>query len=100
MPRAQVEILTDFKYEDRTMADPHEHPSRTSFDATTGDLIAAGIYGDIVRDNFDAVPSALRHSNAPNSIYRHVSTKRRLLIAGWFIAIFVISALVSPYILN
>jgi len=82
------------------MADPHEPLSKTSFDATTGDLIAAGIYGDHVRENFEAVPSALRHRYPSGSASRHISPKRRILIAVWFIAIFAISAFASPYILN
>ncbi len=82
------------------MADPHEPSSKTSFDATMGDLFAAGIYGDPVRDNFASEPpSSIRH-DLTNSNFRHASPKRRLFIVVWLFAIFVISALVSPYILN
>jgi hypothetical protein len=82
------------------MADPHEPSSKTSFDATMGDLFAAGLYGDPVRDNFASGPSASIRHDLTNSTFRHASPRRRLLIVVWFVAIFVISALVSPYIIN
>jgi hypothetical protein len=82
------------------MSAPSENSSKTSFDATMGDLFAAGLYGDPVQDNFASktMPTANRASSA--SEFRRASPKRRLTIAAWCTAVFLISAVASPYILN
>lgn len=80
------------------MSDPHSPPFKTPSDAAMGDYIAVGIYGDPIRDNFEAEPPRYRYPSS--SVSRRLSAKHRLFIAAWFIAIFVISAAVSPYLLN
>lgn len=80
------------------MADLHEPNSRTSFDAMMGDLMAVGLYGDPVGENFEN--SSLRDQDLPASDTWHVSPTHQLFRAAWFVAIFVISAAISPYILN
>ena len=80
------------------MSDLHEPPSKTSFDAMMGDLMAVGVYGDPVRDSFEKLP--LHSRSSPGHKSRPASPKHRLVVAAWFVAIFAITAAASPYVLN
>ena len=82
------------------MSDERWPQNKTPLDAAMGDPLAAGFYGDQVRDQFDA-----SGPGSQNAISRVLGEGRlpigkRIAIGLWFIAVFLVSALVSPYLFN
>lgn len=80
------------------MSDDRWPHNKTPLDAAMGDPLAAGFYGDRVRDQFDK-PGLGSQSTNSGALDRF-PIRKRLAIGFWLIGVFLVSALVSPYLFN
>lgn len=80
------------------MSDERWPHNKTPLDAAMGDPLAAGFYGDRVRDQFET--AGLSSQSASSGPIGRLPIGKRLAIGFWLTGVFLVSALVSPYLFN